>query len=271
MEVRDVLRPGTLVLALALTTLAACSGGGPEQSNGADIETAARDYFRAAGEGDASAFCARIEPSLGLFVSEENCLDVQRHFKEASWDWFGPHFETDVGYEPIVPEVLGVTNTEVRGDRASTVASVVWTGEKDGVSQPFGRVELEINFVREKSVWRIASFGNDATPPSGEPDVVAVAQGVNDYYDGLRADLQKPFWTERPTDLGEHRERNVLSKIAGVQFKDEYAAATIDAHIVDNGAIGHPNRYFIVLRHGGGSWAVVAPSDPAYGLFADSE
>lgn len=267
-----MLRLGTLVLALALVAQASCSGGGsPEQSNSADVEAAARDYFRAASQADVAAFCRRIEPSLGLFVSEENCLDVQRHAEATFWSWFGPHFQTDAGYEPITAEVLGFTNTEANGDTASTFASVAWTGEKDGSSRSFGQAHIAIRLERADGVWRIASFDSDATPPNADPDVVAVAKGVADYYDGLRAGLQTPFWTERPHDPGEVRERNIVSDIVGVDFQNEYAAATIDAHVVANGAIGHPNRYFIVLRRAGDAWTIVVPSDPAYNLFADSE
>ncbi len=64
---------------LGLIIGAACSAGGA-----ASVETAVREYLRAVSEGDAELFCQRIDPQLGFFSGEENCLDVQRNWVDQS-------------------------------------------------------------------------------------------------------------------------------------------------------------------------------------------
>jgi hypothetical protein len=261
---RAFLRLGFLVL---LASASSCGGSGG--SDRAAVEQAVRQYFQGISSGDGSLLCERIDPHFGFFTSEGNCLEVETYLLQRG-GLVGPHYSAD---EPFVPrpEVIGLEDASVSGDTAAVAATVRWSAEHKGQRRSFGEAKLSMRLVHSDGSWRVTSFENAAVPPSSSPDIEAVTQAVLDYYQALGQavghDSGTGFWSSTPTNLGEHRERYVLSAVAGVKFKDAYAAATIVVHDIDNGAIGRPDPFDLVLGRDGRGWHVVAPTDPAYALF----
>ncbi len=251
---------------LVLISLSALARGGG--SDRADVEHAVQQYFQAISLGNGRLLCERIDPKLGFFASEQNCLDWQAYSEQHGYG-LGPHYSEDIPFQPE-PTITKINDIQVSGDNASLTATVSWDAAHSGEQRAFGSAQLPVRLMKEAGSWRIAGFDSSAKS-DGQGDAAAVAQVVLSYYVALGQqtgyDRQTSFWSSSPTQLGEHRERDVLSSVQSVEFKGEYAAASIDTYVVDNGAIGHPVNGKLVLRRQGEAWTVVPATDSAYALF----
>ena len=256
-------RLGGLAALLALTIGAACADG-----EAASVETVVQEYLRAVSEADAELFCASIEPQLGFFSDEANCLEVQRYGQRSD---FAPRIRGRV-LSDVTSQLLSFEDVDVSADEAAARVTVRWTGVGTDGAEELGEAELTFRLVRAGDEWRIASFENSALSPSKDPEVQAVSLATVDYFEALARALgterSTRFWSETPVMLGEHRSRRLLSAIVSVEFKEGYAAATIDTHNVSNGAFGYPSRAQLVWERGVSGWRLVANADPAL-LFED--
>jgi len=263
----DMKKAAALLLIIGLLSTA-CAGGGSAE---AQVDRAVRDYFQAISTRDPALFCSRIEPSFGFFVDDENCRESVR-FMADKGGWYPVHFEGDGPFIPE-PQLVNVSDVSVNGGTASVVASVTWVGERADERRSFGDGGLSMRLVRDEGSWRIASVENTLVSPAREPDALAVTRAVFDYYQAASmaagADRGTGFWATVPSAPGEVRERYILSAVIDVRYSQGYAAATVEAHDVANGTVGHPLRYDLVLCCGGSAWHVVPPTDPAYALFGD--
>ncbi|MCH7699007.1 MAG: nuclear transport factor 2 family protein [Chloroflexi bacterium] len=261
-----------LAASLGLFLAAACfAGGGADAETAARLETVVREYLRAVSEADAELFCARIEPQLGFFSDEENCLEVQRYMKGGRGD-FAPRIRGQL-LSDITSQLVAIEGTEVSGDKAFVLAAIRWTGEGPDGFADLGEAELTVRLVRTGDAWRIASFENSASPPSQDTEVQAASRAVFDYFQALAkkqsTSLQTRFMLETPVSLGEYRSRRIVSAVIGVEFKEGYAAVTHDTHWVSNGAIGYPSRNRLVLERSTSGWRPATDTDLAYSLFED--
>ena len=261
-----------LAASLGLFLAAACfAGGGADAETAARLETVVREYLRAVSEADAELFCARIEPQLGFFSDEENCLEVQRYMKGGRGD-FAPRIRGQL-LSDITSQLVAIEGTEVSGDKAFVLAAIRWTGEGPDGPVDLGEAQLTVRLAQAGDQWRIASFENSASPPSQDPDVQAASRAVFDYFEDLwqrlRTERGNRHWFETPVSLGEYRSRRIVSAVNGLEFKEGYAVVTHDSHYVSNGAIGYPNRYRLVLERGTSGWRHVTNADVISALLED--
>ena len=270
--VARVWRKAGLVASLGLFFAVACfAGGGVDAETAVRLETVVREYLRAVSEADAELFCSRIEPQLGFFSDEENCLEVQRYAKGGRGD-FSPRIRGQL-LSDITSKLVAIEGTEVSGDEAVLLATIRWTGEGPDGLMDLGEAQLTVRFVQPGDEWRIASFENGASSPSQDPEVQAASQAVVDYFEDLgqrlRTERINRFWFETSVMLGDFRSRRIVSAVNGVEFKEGYAVVTHDSHYVSNGAIGYPNRYRLVLERGTSGWRHVTNADVISALLED--
>ena len=276
---------------LALIIGAACSTNGEAPS----VETALREYLRAVSEADAELFCSRIDPQLGFFSDEQNCLDVQRNWVGQSGA-LAPRYRNQL-LSDVTGQLLALDNTEVRGDEAVTVASISWTGEgTDGLVE-LGEAGLAVRLIRAEGEWRVASFSHVPGPPRDDPEAAAVAMAVRGYYEAVneRGPAQARAICDQTAlaasgmaGLGEcrnrigfqpatapvrneHRTGRVLGRIVDVEIEDDFAVATVETNSIDNGALGHPatGGRFLFAREGGQWGYVYGQQHEAWALFEE--
>ncbi len=75
---------------------------------------------------------------------------------------------------------------------------------------------------------------------------------------GLAECLQRVgYQPSSPPQPNEHRGESLLSEVIDVQIKGDFAVATVQAHIFDNGALGHPHHERLLFAREGGEWGYV--------------
>ena len=265
---------------LGMIIVAACSANGEPAS----VETTLREYLRAVWEGDAELFCRRIDPQLGFFSDEENCLEVMIHQADPMvMGSLAPRFRGQ-HLSDITGRLLALEDMEVRGDEAVAVATISWTGEgPDGFAE-LGDAELAVRLTRAEGEWRIAAFSHAPGPPRDDEEAEAVTMAVRDYYEAMkeggragvlrRCELtalaasgmasidecrerggRLPEW---PHSIGEFRSSSVLGRIVDVEIEGDFAVAIRDTHTIGNGALSHPvlgGR--VLLAREDGRWGYV--------------
>ena len=275
---------------LVLIIGAACSAGGA-----ASVETALREYLRAVSTGDPELFCASIEPQLGFFSDEENCLDVQRNWV-GQGGTLAPRYRNQL-LSDVTGRLLAIEDTEVSGDEAVALATFRWTGEGTDGLEELGEAELTVRLIRARGEWRIASFSHVPDLPRDDPEAEAVAQALRDFYEALgergpaqgRAVCDQTalaasgmaglvecrnrvgFQPATPPVRNEHRTGSVLGRIVDVEIEDDFAVATVETHSMDNGSLGHPSTggRFLFAREDGQWGHVYGGQHEAWALFEE--
>ncbi|MCI0890556.1 MAG: DUF4440 domain-containing protein [Chloroflexi bacterium] len=285
-------RLGGLAALLALTIGVGCADGGA-----ASVERVVQEYLRAVSEADAELFCASIEPQLGFFSDEGNCLEVQRYQTDQG-SALAPRYR-DQPFSDVTGQLFSFedVDVDVSGDEAVALATIRWTGEGADGQEDLGVAELTVRLVRAGDEWRITSFGHSSAPPLDDQEAEAVTRAVRDYYQavnerGLPQALARcgetalaasgmasiaecrdrvGFQPATPAIPNEHRTGSVLARVFDVELEGEFAVATVVAHILDNGALGHPAPALrILFAREGGQWGhVYGQQHEAWDLFEE--